>query len=105
MKWSEYRRNKEAEVIAPSGLKYKIKPISVKVGLMLLNKHPAEQARIALLHCVVEPPLSEKPDEEHVGLDEIPQGDAYFLVNEIVKISGLEELESFRELGIEQGNI
>ena len=121
---AKWRADRIHELTMPSGLQVKVRDVTM-TDLMFTGKLPqvmidlaqesAEQGKIKLdlkmltenaqefrqlvdtliLLCVVEPPIAEQADEEHLSLDEMNGDDRMFIFNWVNR--EVEQVRSFRE--------
>jgi hypothetical protein len=90
---SDYRKLiKQTKLITlREGIEFEIKQISALKFLEMQSlqgeNKMAEQVKAILLNGVVDPPLSDKPEEGKVFVEDIPADDMAVLVNEITKFS------------------
>ena len=125
---AQWRTSHVHDMTLPSGLQVKVRDVTM-TDLMFTGKLPqvmidlaqesAEQGKIKLdlkmltenaqefrqlvdtliLLCVVEPPIAEKADEEHLSLDEMNGDDRMFIFNWVNR--EVEQVRSFREADVE----
>lgn len=70
-----------------TGNEYRIRQIPTKIGLRIIGKPESEAMEMILKACVVE-----MNGEKIKDIDEIPFVDALWLMNEIMRESGLDEV-------------
>lgn len=95
----KYRRNRKkvVEVTAPSGLKYKIRNMSTRTYLRIADKIGIKGMEVRVTELILEEcVLYPKIGKDGIDIDELDPEDVFFLLDQIFKLSGLTEANSFR---------